>query len=180
MARQPISKRLRFEVFKRDGFTCQYCGRTPPAVLLEADHVHPLTAGGATDADNLVTSCQDCNRGKGAVPLDAVPQSLAERAAEVAEREAQIAAYAEVMDAARQRLEDDAWRIVNALEPGVERFPIAHLTSIKRFVRDLGVHAVIEAAELAHCRKEGYREDIVWKYFCGICWNKIRELQRDG
>lgn len=29
-----ISKRLRFEVFKRDGFVCQYCGNHPPAVVL--------------------------------------------------------------------------------------------------------------------------------------------------
>jgi 5-methylcytosine-specific restriction endonuclease McrA len=36
-----ISKKLRFEVFKRDNFTCQYCGRETPEVILEADHVIP-------------------------------------------------------------------------------------------------------------------------------------------
>lgn len=64
--RPPISKRLRFDIFKRDGFLCQYCGRRPPDVVLELDHLHPHSQGGATDEVNLVTSCDDCNRGKGA------------------------------------------------------------------------------------------------------------------
>lgn len=58
------SKRLRFEVFKRDEFTCQYCGRRPPEVVLELDHIHPRAAGGKDDEINLVTACVDCNRGK--------------------------------------------------------------------------------------------------------------------
>jgi 5-methylcytosine-specific restriction endonuclease McrA len=40
--RKPLSKKLRFEVFKRDGFSCQYCGAHPPDVLLEIDHVIPV------------------------------------------------------------------------------------------------------------------------------------------
>jgi len=60
-----ISKRLRFEVFKRDDFTCQYCGAQPPKVVLEVDHMHPVAEGGTGDAENLITSCDKCNRGKG-------------------------------------------------------------------------------------------------------------------
>jgi hypothetical protein len=59
-----VSKRLRFEIFKRDGFACRYCGRRPPEVLLEADHIHPRSSGGEDEELNLVTSCSDCNRGK--------------------------------------------------------------------------------------------------------------------
>lgn len=51
------SKRLRFEVFKRDGFTCQYCGRTPPGVVLEVDHILPSSKGGQTTTANLLTAC---------------------------------------------------------------------------------------------------------------------------
>src|ERR1017187_4940377 len=65
MSREPISKKLRFEVFKRDSFTCQYCGRKAPEIILEADHVHPAVEGGKTTLLNLITSCFDCNRGKG-------------------------------------------------------------------------------------------------------------------
>ena len=63
--RKSITKKTRFEVFKRDSFTCQYCGRTSPAVILEVDHVVPVAEGGTNDLMNLVTSCRDCNRGKG-------------------------------------------------------------------------------------------------------------------
>lgn len=62
--RQAISKKTRFEIFKRDNFTCQYCGRTSEDVILEIDHVVPVSKGGTNDEMNLVTACFDCNRGK--------------------------------------------------------------------------------------------------------------------
>jgi len=67
--RKNISKRVRFEVFKRDSFTCQYCGRMSPDVVLEIDHIDPVKNGGDNKIINLVTSCYDCNRGKGAKTL---------------------------------------------------------------------------------------------------------------
>lgn len=63
--RQPISKKTRFEILKRDKFTCQYCGKRAPDVLLEVDHVEPVVKGGKSTLLNLITSCEDCNRGKG-------------------------------------------------------------------------------------------------------------------
>lgn len=63
--RKSIPKRIRFEVFKRDKFTCQYCGRMAPDVILEIDHIEPVSKGGSNDILNLVTACRDCNRGKG-------------------------------------------------------------------------------------------------------------------
>ena len=65
MGRTPLSKKTRFEVFKRDSFTCQYCGKSAPDVILEVDHIIPVAQGGTDDLFNLVTSCRDCNRGKG-------------------------------------------------------------------------------------------------------------------
>lgn len=64
-----ISKRLRFEVFKRDNFTCQYCGARPPDTVLEVDHVHPRCEGGLDGIENLKTACWNCNRGKAGIPL---------------------------------------------------------------------------------------------------------------
>lgn len=63
--RKALSKSIRFEVFKRDYFKCQYCGRTVPEVVLEVDHIVPVAEGGTNDIHNLITSCRDCNRGKG-------------------------------------------------------------------------------------------------------------------
>lgn len=64
--RASIPKRVRFEVFKRDSFTCQYCGRAAPGVVLNVDHIHPVADGGGADILNLITACFDCNSGKGA------------------------------------------------------------------------------------------------------------------
>ncbi len=68
--REPISKKLRFEIFKRDSFKCQYCGRSSPDIVLEIDHIKPVKKNGKTTIENLITSCFDCNRGKGAKKLD--------------------------------------------------------------------------------------------------------------
>lgn len=62
--RKPLSKKTRFEVFKRDSFTCQYCGQKAPDVILEVDHINPVAKGGKNEILNLITSCFDCNRGK--------------------------------------------------------------------------------------------------------------------
>jgi len=70
MKRKSIGPKLRFEVFKRDSFTCQYCGSTSPEVILEVDHIKPVINGGKENILNLLTSCFDCNRGKGKRELD--------------------------------------------------------------------------------------------------------------
>lgn len=62
--RKTISKSIRFEVLKRDSFACQYCGRKAPDVLLEVDHIQPVSKGGTNDLLNLITACADCNEGK--------------------------------------------------------------------------------------------------------------------
>ena len=63
--RKSISKKLRFEVFKRDKFCCGFCGKSAPDVILEIDHLKPVIKGGTNDILNLITACFDCNRGKG-------------------------------------------------------------------------------------------------------------------
>lgn len=71
MNRKALSKRTRFEVFKRDLFACVYCGRTPTdGVVLHVDHVQPVSGGGSDELSNLVTACDSCNLGKAGIPLD--------------------------------------------------------------------------------------------------------------
>lgn len=62
--RKAISKKTRFEVFKRDSFKCQYCGKCAPDVILNVDHINPVSKGGDNEIMNLITSCEDCNSGK--------------------------------------------------------------------------------------------------------------------
>jgi hypothetical protein len=66
--REAIRPKLRFQVFTRDEFTCQYCGRTPDQddVVLQVDHTVSVKDGGTNDIENLITSCFECNIGKGA------------------------------------------------------------------------------------------------------------------
>jgi hypothetical protein len=64
MTRKAIRKSVRFEVFKRDSFTCQYCGQKAPDVVLEVDHITPVADGGDNAILNLVTACRACNAGK--------------------------------------------------------------------------------------------------------------------
>jgi len=62
--REPIPKKLRFEILKRDDFTCRYCGQSAPDVVLHADHIKPVAKGGTNDPSNLVAACSACNGGK--------------------------------------------------------------------------------------------------------------------
>lgn len=76
-----ISKRLRYEILRRDNYTCRYCGRRSPDVELAVDHVVPEALGGPDVPPNLVTACQDCNSGKSAnAPDAAVVDDVAMRA----------------------------------------------------------------------------------------------------
>lgn len=81
--RLALTKRVRFEVFKRDSFTCQYCGAKAPEVVLCVDHIEPVAKGGSNEILNLVTSCEGCNSGKGAVRLS--DESAIEKARKQAE-----------------------------------------------------------------------------------------------
>ncbi|HUW43916.1 MAG TPA: HNH endonuclease [Bacillota bacterium] len=58
--------KLRFEIFKRDNFICQYCGRNPKEdkCKLVIEHKIPRNKGGKDTFENLLTSCEECNYGK--------------------------------------------------------------------------------------------------------------------
>lgn len=62
-----ISRRLRFEILRRDAHTCRYCGAQAPDATLTIDHVVPITLGGSDEPSNLVAACADCNSGKSSI-----------------------------------------------------------------------------------------------------------------
>lgn len=61
-------RELRDAVFKRDDYTCQYCGER--GGKLECDHVLPVARGGNSDLGNLATACFKCNRSKRSKTVD--------------------------------------------------------------------------------------------------------------
>lgn len=175
--RTPLSKTVRFEVFKRDGFKCQYCGAQPPDVTLEADHVIPLAEGGPNDMDNLITSCFACNRGKGARSLSSIPQSLEDKAAEIAEREEQVLALTQMIKASHDLLEERMWEIAEILHPGAsDGYQRSKCTSIRRFIEQLGFPETFDAARIAESRFASGTA-ACFRYFCGVCWRKIKEAR---
>jgi 5-methylcytosine-specific restriction endonuclease McrA len=65
---RPRLKLTRREVFRRDSYTCQYCGRKYSDLTI--DHVVPRHMGGAHIWTNVVAACPQCNHRKGGRRLD--------------------------------------------------------------------------------------------------------------
>lgn len=66
----------RSHIYKRDNYTCQYCGKEKPDNELNWDHVIPKSKGGPTSWENIVTSCTSCNIKKGNKMLDQIGFTL--------------------------------------------------------------------------------------------------------
>ncbi len=58
------TKFCRENVYLRDGYKCQYCGKMKPPRNLTFDHVTPKSKGGRTTWTNIVTACRTCNHAK--------------------------------------------------------------------------------------------------------------------
>lgn len=64
-----MTAKLRSWIKERDGHACLKCGISvaeEPHLLLEVDHVIPVSKGGLSEPSNLQTLCWRCNRTKGA------------------------------------------------------------------------------------------------------------------
>lgn len=65
--RSKMTPALKKTILERDNYTCQNCGNSiykEPNLLLEIDHIVPVSKGGETEPDNLQTLCWRCNRSK--------------------------------------------------------------------------------------------------------------------
>jgi len=71
---RPRVKLTRREIFRRDNYTCQYCGKR--AASLTVDHILPRHLGGKEIWTNLVTACGSCNHLKGGHTLEDAKMSL--------------------------------------------------------------------------------------------------------
>lgn len=173
--RTSISKKIRFEIFKRDGFRCAYCGQSPPVVILEVDHIEPKAKGGADDINNYITACFDCNRGKRDIPLEKIPSQLIENIEVLKQKEEQIHEYRKFIKDIDKRINKDVKRVEMVFQ---ERFEDRSFTdtfingTLKRFLNSLPLHEVVEAMGIATSKQSDSTACI--KYFCGICWNKIK------
>ena len=181
-----VAKSVRFEIFKRDKFQCQYCGRTPPTVVLEIDHVIPVSKGGDDLQENLITACQDCNRGKAARPLDRIPAPLVDQMKQKQERLDQIEAYNAFLTEIRERQIQQIDRIgyywFNKFNKKKNRFVFGdqRAPTIKTFLSKLPEAEILDAIDIAHARlpvTEESQDHRTFKYFCGVCWKKIKRSE---
>ena len=168
-----ISKALRFEVLRRDGFACTYCGRKPPEVELHIDHVTPASLGGQDVPENLRTSCVDCNAGKGSTPPDA------ELVAQVADDAARWAAA--IKRAAAEMLAQDEksqWFVDLWLQCGqeAEYLPLDVKQRITRLIaRGLPRQTIEEMFWVA--LGAGHVSDRNrYAYFTGCCNKRLEQL----
>ena len=173
-----ISKKLRFEIFKRDNFSCQYCGKTPPQVTLEIDHINPKKLKGDDDINNLITACFDCNRGKKHIPLKTVPNTIQTNMEILREREIQISEYNKLLRKIVRRENttiEEICSVYNSYFKGWQYSDNFKEATLRRFAKQLPKESILEALHIA-CQK--YDQDRSIKYFCGICWNKIKGVKQ--
>lgn len=151
MPRKAIGKKLRFEVFKRDSFTCQYCGAKAPDVLLQVDHIEPVASGWEGTLLNLATSCQPCNAGKGKRRISdgSVVEKQRGQLAALQERNEQITMMLQ-WQRGLMGIEDSELQQVAAfwrdLAYGFELNEYG-LRSLKKWLREFGVAEVLDAMQ---------------------------------
>lgn len=180
--RKSLSKKTRFEVFKRDHFTCQYCGRMAPDVILEVDHIKPVAEGGTNDMMNLVTSCKDCNQGKGKRRLSDSTELKKQQAEmkDLAERREQIEMLAEWRDSLLET-EDAIIDNLNAyLEKTTGRCADKIGKSVlRKLVKQFSMEEVYEGIDIAFGQYDDGTTDsweFALKKIGGVCFNRRKNI----
>lgn len=181
--RKPISKKLRFEVFKRDGFTCQYCGKMSPDVVLEVDHIKPVANGGKNDMLNLVTACLSCNRGKGVTELsdESMVIKQQKQLTEAKERRLQLQMMLEWKSELARLAEDQVDYICCLFSSRYNRRLQDHeRQNIKSVLKRFGFDETIEAVDIATLKYSWYYDAI--EKLGGICYNRKNGIRsaKDG
>lgn len=175
-----VSRRLRFEVLKRDNYTCRYCGAKAPDVTLTVDHVIPTTLGGGDDPTNLVTACEPCNSGKASVAPEsdlvaevdaaallwakAIERANAIRSTELQEADAVLGAF------------DAYWKGCLWSDNDCGRpWPGWDATVITFLHHGLTLEELMRYVDAAFMSRASSRN--TWRYFCGCCWREITRRQ---
>lgn len=173
-----VTKRLRYEILRRDGFRCRYCGATPAETELRVDHVVPEALGGASAPSNLATACDPCNTGKSSVPPEA--PVVEQVAADALRWSAAMQRPAADMEAKLQERDDrnagflNQWReyafpLDSSWSQTLTRLRTAGLTDT---LITEAVNATMGASKVLPENR--------FRYFCGVAWNMIAQLQESA
>jgi hypothetical protein len=176
-----ISKRLRFEVLRRDDHRCTYCGATADdGAKLVIDHVVPEALGGQTEPENLTTACEACNSGKSSsAPDSARVAAVNETAARWADA---LALAAMEMLTERQDVVDehqwfkDEWNLWHRSAMSKPwPLPTDWAEAVGRFT-SLGLPKELLADAISTAMQRRGVDDR-FRYFCGVAWGMVRNLQ---
>lgn len=166
-----VTKRTRYEVLRRDEFTCRYCHSNTSEMTV--DHVVPVSLGGTDAPDNLVAACRDCNAGKSSAHPDSqMVAHVSEETLRYAERARQ--AWTVMVEGLGSREEYIA-KVCRVLDDMI--VPPDFRESIGRWF-DMGVPVeIVTAAASAAANNQGYFSgDGQFRYFCKIVWTQVREV----
>ena len=186
VARKSLSKTVRFEVFKRDKFTCQYCGAQAPEVILEVDHIKPVSKGGTNDIMNLVTACRNCNGGKSNRELsdDSAVKVQKKQLDDLQDRREQLEMMIQWRDGLNEELNIEV-EAINCLFAEDTRWDIndSGKDLIRKMIKRFGFNEVYTAAEIAIDRyyygdEESWNE--AFNKIGGICYNRKKAREEDA
>lgn len=169
------SKRLRFEILKRDGFRCRYCGATAVGgAVLHVDHVQPESAGGDDSPENLVTACVACNGGKSNIGLDdsllssATAEEMRQNAEDIRAYLASCLEQRQAQEAVRQVAYDHYFEVVG---PHVgDKISLQLEAALMGLVQGDGLLAVLKAMDITAWKASSARMNSTdaAKYFYGV------------
>ncbi|MBI4570634.1 MAG: HNH endonuclease [Chloroflexi bacterium] len=172
MKRQAISKTLRFQLFRRDGFQCLYCGRRPPDVVLHVDHAMPVAVGGDSGLANLVTCCSDCNAGKRdeivVTPLEWEDSEV--RRLESLQRLAELRAYQNLKAELDHELAGVVQALVSSWATALGDAWQPAPADVQYLLDDHDPDEIEKAFYLASRRSTGTAQD-AWRYACAVLRN---------
>ena len=162
-----------------------------PDIILDVDHLHPVAEGGDDDILNLITSCRDCNRGKGKTPLsqnDSLKKSqrqLLDLADKTEQSQMMIEWKKSMLEIQQQEIES-----INDLIASITGWELSEHGKgiIRKNLRQFGFMLVWEATELS---VEKYFDDSseyaidrsfnnMLHKIGGICYNKQKGSVGDG
>jgi HNH endonuclease len=182
-----VSKRIRYEILRRDENACQYCGSMAPDVALTIDHVIPVALGGSDDPSNLVAACRDCNAGKASVSPDSpIIAAVSNRSAEFALAQANVAAHIKAdMEAIRDYRDEfeGAWNAWGR-DVGDKRVTIPLPPDWKRSIAgwwrmavpiELLLESIPTAMTSRGRNQTGIADADRFRYFAGIIWRTLED-----
>lgn len=146
---------------------------------MRPDHVIPQALGGTDNPGNLVTACVDCNAGKAAMPPDAplvadVTQD-AMRWAAAMRRAAELQRADDERDERALAWFDELWSCFTDGQdeplPRPDDWRRSVLTFFKAGLSGKELHQALDTAN----NNQRLANAKVWRYFCGVCWNRLAE-----